>query len=637
MRVLAGVGLVALAAVAARAMGEDQPPPAEGPGPEEVVVHVRAPSATGTSEAARAPGAAVTTIDAAQFAGEAKSTAALLATSPGVAVTEHGGPGQLALISIRGSSAEQVKILVDGLQLNGAAGGGVDLSTIPAPWISRIEVVRGTEGVYHGAGALGGVVNVVTLPVKPGSWGASATAGSFGTRQADLHLAAGGETWGLLGAATAATTLGDFPYQNVWFGGRREVRANDASTQGGALLKGFWRVGGGRLDAAAQGSAGFRELPGSIQDPTPRDWQRDARGLLTARWRRPLGDGPILSAGGWARADRVDVSLADLDGGDPRRQRGLGGGGSLGLSWQGRWAAVSAGAEAGGEQLSADGVGDRGRASLAGVLAAELSAWNGRVRVTPGARLERVGRFQGLSAKLGGEADLGGPFSLRASAGRTFRVPSFAELYLQQGVVAPNPALRPEVGLGGDAALVARGRAGMVSLGAFAVLYDDLIIYQAASFRRFAPQNAGRSSARGLEVEGASTPAPRLAHLSLAGAYTLLATETLRGGPTVVGKELPQKPRHRLHGRVSASPGPVELHADVQWASRRFVDLANTRTLPAVFLLDAGAAVRLWREPDVHLNLEVRNLLDDRTAEDGFMNPLPGRAIFLTLRADATP
>ena len=104
-----------------------------------------------------------------------------------------------------------------------------------------------------------------------------------------------------------------------------------------------------------------------------------------------------------------------------------------------------------------------------------------------------------------------------------------------------------------------------------------------------------------------------------------------------VGKELPQKPRHRLHARVSAQLDPFTAHVDAQWISRRWIDLANTRTIPAAFTLDAGAAVRLRRDPEIHLNLEVRNALDDRTVEDGFMNPLPGRAIFVTVRAAATP
>jgi outer membrane cobalamin receptor len=105
-----------------------------------------------------------------------------------------------------------VKVLLDGVPLNPAAGGGVDLSSIPPPWISRIEIIRGTEGVHHGTGALGGVVNVITTPPRDGAWSAGATAGSFGTVQADAQAGTGGEGWGLLGSVAGSRSDGDFEY-----------------------------------------------------------------------------------------------------------------------------------------------------------------------------------------------------------------------------------------------------------------------------------------------------------------------------------------------------------------------------------------------------------------------------------------
>jgi iron complex outermembrane receptor protein len=624
---LASLGLAAWARARA-----GEPPPASVQ-PEEVVVEVRRAS----SEAARRPGAAVTTVDAAQYEGEAKSTAELLATAPGVAVTEHGGPGQLSLVSIRGSSAEQVKVLLDGLQLNGAGGGGVDLSSIPARWISRIEVVRGTEGVHHGSGALGGVVNVVTLPVQPGTWGASATAASFDTYEGDVHYGTGGERWGLLTSLTGTGTGGTFPYVNTWASPpRAETRSHAAVLQGGALVKGFWLPGEGRLDAALQIAASRRDLPGSLQNATPEDWQEDARGLLAAKYRRALGDGPTLTVGSWLRLDRLEVSLAELPGGDPDLQRGLAGGGSVGLSWTGEGWAVSTSGELSDETLAADGNGDVSRLTLAAALSGEVALLGGRVRIGPGLRFERAGAFDGVSAKLGASADVGGPFSLRASFGRTYRIPSFAELYLEQGVVEPNPDLEPEVGLGGDAALVAQGRHGSLSVGGFAVVYENLVVYVMPSFGRFRPQNLGRSSARGIEVEGASVPLRHAANLAVGLAYTWLVTETLRGGPAELGKDLPQKPRHRLYARLSGGRGPVELHTEAQYLSQRYADLANTASIPEVLTFNAGGSVRLHRDRDVHLHLDVRNVLDDRTIEDGFLNPLPGRAILVTLRAGST-
>ena len=55
----------------------------------------------------RAPGAAGTVIDLAQFGGEVRSVAELLQTAPGVSVHSLGGPGQAATLSLRGASADE--------------------------------------------------------------------------------------------------------------------------------------------------------------------------------------------------------------------------------------------------------------------------------------------------------------------------------------------------------------------------------------------------------------------------------------------------------------------------------------------------------------------------------------------------
>ena len=140
------------------------------------------------------PTAAATVVEASRFAGEAKDVAGLVATSPGVAVNDYGGLGQLTTVSIRGSTADGVLVLLDGLPLNTAFGGAVDLSSIPRGWIERIEVLRGPEGALYGAGALGGVVNVITRRTAAGQWSAEGTGGSFGTALA-LRRRRGGDGW----------------------------------------------------------------------------------------------------------------------------------------------------------------------------------------------------------------------------------------------------------------------------------------------------------------------------------------------------------------------------------------------------------------------------------------------------------
>jgi outer membrane receptor for ferrienterochelin and colicins len=88
---------------------------------------------------------------------------------PGTNSGLYGGLGSMANFSIRGSSAEQVLFLLNGMPLNSALNGGYDLKKLNAN-IKRIEIVRGPASALYGANALAGVVNIITVdevPEKP--------------------------------------------------------------------------------------------------------------------------------------------------------------------------------------------------------------------------------------------------------------------------------------------------------------------------------------------------------------------------------------------------------------------------------------------------------------------------------------
>ncbi len=100
---------------------------------------------------------------------------------------------------------------------------------------------------------------------------------------------------------------------------------------------------------------------------------------------------------------------------------------------------------------------------------------------------------------------------------------------------------------------------------------------------------------------------------------------------------MPHRARHRLYARVAVEPGPAGAHLEAQWVGRQFLDDRNSHAIAATLSWNAGASVRLARRPDVVLALEARNLLDDRTLQDGFGNPLPGRTLLASLRIASPP
>jgi outer membrane receptor protein involved in Fe transport len=257
--------------------------------------------------------------------------------------------------------------------------------------------------------------------------------------------------------------------------------------------------------------------------------------------------------------------------------------------------------------------------------------------VAPALRLDQVGPFTGLSGKLGLAWRLAGGWSVRASAGRSFRAPSLAELYFQQGLAMPNPELVPEYGLAADAALVAEGPLGLATLGGQVTRYRDLILYQPTSLGRLKPFNVGEALVAGIEAELANAPMLGPARATLSGAYTFLFTELLKGSPDEVGNQVPWRPRQRLYARASVSPGRFEAHLEAHYVGLRYQDTRNLQPIPATLLWNAGASLVLARRLATSLHLEVKNLLDDRTLTDGLGNPLPARMVLLTLRAGSPP
>ena len=65
-------------------------------------------------------------------------------------------------IKMQGMSGDNVKILIDGLPVNGREGQNIDLSTINLSNIEKIEMVQGPMSVMYGSDALAGVINLIT-------------------------------------------------------------------------------------------------------------------------------------------------------------------------------------------------------------------------------------------------------------------------------------------------------------------------------------------------------------------------------------------------------------------------------------------------------------------------------------------
>ena len=94
---------------------------------------------------------------------QAKTIPDVLRRLTGIQITQNGGRGQLASIFVRGTSSDQVLVLVDGVRFARAAKGAVDFNQIPLSYVQRIEYVRGARASLYGSEAIGGVINIITI------------------------------------------------------------------------------------------------------------------------------------------------------------------------------------------------------------------------------------------------------------------------------------------------------------------------------------------------------------------------------------------------------------------------------------------------------------------------------------------
>ncbi len=676
--------------------GEGSVSAAEGDGialSEQVVVE---------GERARGPdprrtAAAVTVMDVAQRATPADDVASLLEMAPGATVERLGGLGDWSGVAVRGSSARQVIVALDGVPLNPDGGAVINLSELPLGAFQRVELYRGDAPPELGAAPVGGVVNLVTGEDRAPT-AATLSAGSFGTLRG---LGAGGARGELGGAPADAwamvegvRTAGDFPYFDdngtTWNMLDDSVHGRENNEKAQLTAHARARVGREGLRLTLLNALLLRDerLPGNADAPAEEASLSTWRNLGVAEL--GFGDAGLhgtARAWGWGREELYDDRAGEIGTGQTWSRQRTGSVGLLGSARLGgsgpfvttaagtlrrdTWSAedLIQGAEEGPRRRLA------GTATLGGIgwFAADSLALEPRLLLTVLDNHDLLGAAEvasptdavdttlhvHLDPRLGLIWRPTDTLALKLRLGTAFRPPDMSELFGDRGSTVGNPELVPERARGADLGLrvelpAGRWAQGGLELTGFLSRSRDLISYVQTGQQVMVPINLGQTRTDGLES------AAELKLGNFLESYTALCwtrSENLSEDPIYAGKQLPRVPTWDLSQSTALStegPHALRLSHTFSYTDGYTLDAANVQWAAPRALHSAALSVELWGP--LSLSLDVQNLLDrqvevvPRNPQDpddparvvvaitdlnGY--PLPGRSFLLSLRAVPDP
>jgi len=578
------------------------------------------------------PSAFSTVIELDEFKGEYNTASEILSFSPGVVVRDYGGFGQLKTMSIRGSSNDQVVILLDGMRLNSPIGGGVDLSTIPVGYVDRFEIIRGGASAFAGTDAIGGVVNIVTKKTdKPFTFG-SVTYGSYETFGLNVSRAQKLGDFSYLVSFTHAQSKGDFKFKSV--NDLILTRINNRFHSESLLVKGAYDAGNGwQVTLLNEFFYDKRGVPGLGEFQQPDAEQKDLRNLT----------GINISKEEFIRPD-IDLDIQifnrfdDLKFTNPEPTVGLpidtlsktySFGINPRVTWFGPYNQVFTFAtELREEMLDSNDFGNPDRFTFSLFAADEINLLDDLILINPvirydlwSTRQESTTTDSGVSGRLGVIVAPLDYLSFKANAGRSYRAPSFGELFFpNEGFIRGNPNLKPETAYDFDIGFILSHPRAALEVTYFRSHIDDLILFVFISAQTIEPRNVGNVDEQGIETSLVLRP---FKYFELFAGYTFLDGEI-----DETGAQLPGRPRNKFDLRAVFDFNYLSLFWETHYVDKiPLTAFPDSVTTPARTVYDAGAKAE-WKK--FFLTFEIKNLFNNLDVRDALDFPLPGRTYFAT-------
>lgn len=538
----------------------------------------------------------------------------LLNQSVGLDIVRNGGPGQPTSLFIRGTEADHVLVLVDGIRIGSATAGTIAYPLIPIYQIERIEVLRGPQSSLYGSEAIGGVLQIFTRKGRgPTNYGVTAAAGSFNTKRigANINGESKGTKYSI--AASHVDTDGFDAREPIpgpfGFSQPDDDGHDNTSVQ---LRIGHETENGSEFDAFILRAQGTTEFDGTFEDKT--DFVQQVAGAAAT----------FNPTSIWETVFRIGESRDETDNFAP--------GGAFSSAFdtkrkQAYWinhvevtsqGILTLGTDYLDDQVDSTSEFAETSRDNVGVYAQYVGDY-GAQQVTASVRNDDNEAF--------GNKTTGGlgwgyrwPSAIRVylRAGNAFKAPTFNELYFPN---FGNPDLGPETATSIEAGLEGRPQWGRWAVRLFRTDIDDLIVTTLnPATGLFSPENIAEARIDGLEVEISAL----LAGWNASATLTLLDPKNRQ-----TGAELPRRAKQSLSINVTKQFNKLVFGGRLLAKGDRFDDTLNTIPVDGYALVDLLAEYLINR--NFSIKAKVGNVFDEDYQEVSTFNTA-GRNVLLTVQ-----
>lgn len=422
----------------------------------------------------------------------AKSIDEILQQIPGMDIRRRGANGVQSDIGFRGSSFEQVLLLLNGIRMNDSQTGHNSLNLpLDLEDVERIEVIKGPAARRFGQNAYAGVINIITKTYPGKRVKISAEGGDYETYGFGLNAQLGNEKFSNSLQANSNSSQGymhntDYEIRNVFYQSKLNIKNGNVRLQAGFSEKKF-------------GANGFYASPKATEQ-----YEETQASVVSLAHQQTFGKLKLNSKVYWRRGQ--DMYLFNREKPEIYRNMHIGNnvGGEVNSIYSWGLGTTGLGVELRKEFLASNNLGDRNRFVSQVFFEHHFSLLENKLNISPGvswANYSKEGNFFYPGLDIGYNVDQNNKFYGNIS--KVYRVPTFTDLYYSSKTEQGNAELLPENAVSAEVGYQFQNARLLAKISGFMRNSNNSIDWIKKSLEDpiWYAQNVGEIDTKGVEVE----------------------------------------------------------------------------------------------------------------------------------------